>query len=58
MSAVASVVAGMEAMMHLGRRLAEPVSAELCCARAERCARSYMRAFEWRCGMHVRACTL
>ena len=38
--------------------MAEPVGAELCCARAERCARSYVRAFEWRYGVHVRACTL
>ena len=49
MSAVASVVAGMEAMMHLGRRLAKPVGAELCCARAERCARvPGSRVVEWR----------
>ena len=38
--------------------MAEPVGAELCCARAERCARSYVRVFEWRFGVHVRACTL
>ena len=50
LSAVASVLAGMELMVHLGMRAhlgrSQWVPSQCCCARAERCARSWSRV-EW-----------
>ena len=59
LSAVASVVAGMELMVHLGmRRLGgDTVGAKPALLHACRTMRASLGA-EWWSGVHVRACTL
>ena len=60
LSAVASVLAGMELMVHLGMRAhlgrSQWVPSQCCCARAERCARvPGSRVVEWRARARVHA---
>ena len=58
LSAVASVVAGMELMVHLGmRRLGGDSGAKPALLHACRTMRASLGA-EWWSGVHMRACTL